>query len=68
VDLSSATRENAKKKKNYSLGVWTGRATPYGLDGPEIESRWRLDFPYLSGPALRNTQPPIQGVPGLSWE
>jgi len=27
-------------------------ATGYGLDGPEIESRWRRDFPHLSRPAL----------------
>jgi hypothetical protein len=26
-------------------------ATGYGLDGPEIESRWQRDFPHLSRPA-----------------
>jgi hypothetical protein len=31
-----------------------GTATRYRLDGPEIESRWRRDFP-----ALGPTQPPI---------
>jgi len=34
--------------------------------GPEIESQWRRDFPYLSRVALRYTQPPMQWVPGLS--
>jgi hypothetical protein len=34
--------------------------TDYGLDGPGIESRWGLDIPYLSRPALGPTQPPIQ--------
>ena len=40
--------------------------TAYGLDGPRIESRWGRDFPHLSRPALRPSQPPVQMVPGLS--
>jgi len=43
--------------------VFHGIATAYGLDGPGIESWWGRDFPHLSRPALRPTQPP---VPGLS--
>ena len=31
-------------------------ATGYGLDGPEVECRWRRDFPHLSRPALGPTQ------------
>ena len=45
-----------------SVGIVTG----YGLDGPGIESRWRQNFPHLSIPALRPTQPPVQWVQGLS--
>ena len=35
--------------------------TVYGLDGPGIESRCGRDFPFLSRPALRPTQPPENG-------
>jgi len=41
-------------------------ATAYGLDGPRIESQWERDFPHMSRPAMRPTQPPVQWVPGLS--
>jgi hypothetical protein len=47
-------------------GSVVGIATAYGLEGPEIESRWGRDFPHLSRPALRPTQPPEQRVPSLS--
>jgi len=47
-------------------GSSVGIATGYGLDGRGIESRWERDFPHLSRPALRSTQPPVQWVPRLS--
>jgi len=46
--------------------IVVGIATVYGLDGPRIESRWGRDFPHLSRPALRPTQPPVKWVSGLS--
>jgi hypothetical protein len=49
-----------------SVGWSVGIATGYGLDVPVIESRSERDFPHLSRPALRLTQPPVQWVPGLS--
>jgi hypothetical protein len=39
--------------------------SPYGLDGPRIESRWGRNFSHLSRTALGPTQPPVQSVPGL---
>ena len=47
-------------------GSSVGIATLYGLDGPEIESRWGRDFPHLSRPTLGPTQSPVQCVPDLS--
>ena len=35
-------------RRHSSVGI----ATPCGLDGPGIESRWRRDFPHPSRPAL----------------
>jgi hypothetical protein len=49
----------------WAGGGIVGIVTCYGLDGPEIESRWGRDFPHLSRPALGLTQRLIQWVPGL---
>ena len=43
-----------------------GITTRYGLDGPEIQSRWRRGLIYPSRPALGPTQPPIKWVQSLS--
>jgi hypothetical protein len=51
----------------YSRDGVVGIATRYGLERQGIESRWGRDFPHISRPALRPTQPPIQCLPGLSW-
>jgi hypothetical protein len=57
----------------YLLGCgnWdsvVGIVTRYGVDGPGIESQWRRDFLHLSRLPLGPTQPPIEWIPGLSWE
>jgi hypothetical protein len=49
-------------------GRVAGIATAYGLDGSGVESRCGRDYPHLSRPALRPTQPPVYWVPGLSWK
>jgi hypothetical protein len=46
-------------------GSSVGIAIRYELDGPGIECRWGRDFPHLSRPALRLTQPNgYRGIPG----
>jgi hypothetical protein len=47
--------------QNSSVGI----AIRYGLEGPEIESRWRRDFPHPFRRALGPTKPPIRCVTGL---
>jgi len=50
------------------VDMYSQITTVYGLDGPGIQSPWGRDFPHLSRPALRPTQPPVQWIPSLSWE
>jgi hypothetical protein len=47
-------------------GSSVGIETDYGLDCPEIESRWGRDFSHTSRPVLGPTQPPVQWGSGLS--
>ena len=54
-----------KRSTSGGPGSVVGIATAYGLDGPGIESWWGQDFPHLSIPALKPTQPPVQWVPAL---
>ena len=51
--------------KYVSRDSSAGIANRYGMDGPEIESRRRRDFPHLTTPALGHTQTPIQLVMAL---
>ena len=48
--------------RDSSVGI----ATRYGLGSLGIEFWCGRDFPHLSIPGLRPTQPPIQRIPGLS--
>jgi len=63
---SAGDARTSCERQSPSVFQAVGIATRYGLDGPEIESRWRHDFPCPTRPALGPTQPPIQRVPGLS--
>ena len=56
----------AERQLRFFNTIIVGIATAYGLNGSGIESRWGWDFPHLSRPALRPTQPPVKSVPGLS--
>ena len=41
-----------------------GITTRYGLEGPEIESRWGRDFPHPSRPTSNPTQPSVRLLSG----
>ena len=56
---------NAITRRVVNQDSSVGIVTRYGLIGRRIESRWDSDFPHLSRPDLRPTQPPVQRVPGL---
>jgi len=67
IVLSQHLVSSLSEKRLLSSGIlYSGIATAYGMDGRGIESRWGRDFPHLSRPELRPTQPPVQWVPGLS--
>jgi hypothetical protein len=52
-------------KLNVRWDGAVGIAARYWLDGPEIESQWKRDFPHPSNPALRPALPPVQWVLAL---
>jgi hypothetical protein len=62
VHVSFSAVQSHIRSRDTVVGV----ATRYGLEGPGIESRWGRDFPHVSRPALRPTQPPVQWTSGLS--
>jgi hypothetical protein len=49
-----------------SWDIVVGTVPHYKLDSPGIKSQWGQDFPCLSRPAPRPTQPPVQSVLGSS--
>ena len=62
---------NADQYTNFSpvssgSGSVIDISTGYGLDGPRSNPGGGRDFPHFSRPTLEPTQPPVQGVSGLS--
>jgi len=53
---------------DWSRDIVVGKATHYGMDGPEIESHWVQDFQHPTRTAAGPIQPPVQWILGLfAW-
>jgi len=65
--MKSASNLGINITRDSGPGSSVGIATGYGLDGPEIESRWGRDFPHSASYTMGTVSfPGVKSVRGVT--